>query len=384
MKRIKILFIHPNLSSGGAENQLLGLLEYLAPIHDVHLALYEYSEHEKKRLAPLANVSVHPLRKSPGIVATVCAIRELEKIVRKNQIEIIKTYLSNTNILAYCLKRRINSLAVVWGLRISKIATKDDNLKARLTDKLLILLSSSIDLLIANNQTGLDSYIKEGLQPKKAIVIENGIDTSRYFFNPQWRADARKLFGAQPDCLVIGMIARQVKWKGHMVVLQGAKLVEPFIPNLKIVFIGDGPADWTSCLRNKQKTLGLTNNVIWLGDRSDVDQLLNGLDIFTLASTSGEGHSNALVEAIATGIPVVVTDVGDNATIVGEGGLVVPPNHPNALMKAWLKISRKDVPIDEWTARGVIKVRKDMSSRQCYRRMEEALVNARELASKDA
>jgi len=72
-----------------------------------------------------------------------------------------------------------------------------------------------------------------------------------------------------------------------------------------------------------------------LGQREDIAQLLNGLDVLTLCSAYGEGFPNVVGEAMASGIPCVVTDVGDSAMIVGDTGRVVPIGNPEALAESW-------------------------------------------------
>ena len=79
---------------------------------------------------------------------------------------------------------------------------------------------------------------------------------------------------------------------------------------------------------------GLYDNVILLGERSDIPRLNNGLDVGCSASAWGEGFSNSIGEAMACGIPCAVTDVGDSAYIVADSGFVAPPRAPEALAKA--------------------------------------------------
>lgn len=372
--RQRILILHPNLATGGAEAQVLGFLRHLSVRHDVHLALFEFSDQEIRRLSHLTNISVHPLYKTSGLVSTVAALIKLGKIIRANDITIVKTYLSNTNLLALLLKASKPNLIVVWGLRISRIQRKHDTLKERLVEKCLIRASPIIDLLISNNSSGLKSFRNRGLVPKTAVVIENGIDTSRYFFSKERETKAREAFGADKSTFVIGMVARQAPWKGHLITLRAFKEAKGRISTPKLVMIGDGAREWAEHLRSQTRQLGIEEYVLWLGDRDDVDCLLSGLNVFTLASTSGEGHSNALVEAMATGVPSVVTDVGDNAAIIGANGIVVAPNDPKELANAWCQIATRNAPVEEWRSKNVISVDQRFSETNCYSRMEQALL----------
>ena len=77
--------------------------------------------------------------------------------------------------------------------------------------------------------------------------------------------------------------------------------------------------------------LGISNRVIWTGARADMRAVHNALDVAVSASAFGEGFGNTIGEAMACGVPCVVTDVGDSAWIVGDTGVVVPPHNSEAL-----------------------------------------------------
>ncbi|MDG2450087.1 MAG: glycosyltransferase, partial [Saprospiraceae bacterium] len=283
--RKKILFIHPNLATGGAETQLVGFLAHLSANHDVHLALFEYSDQEAHRLAHLTSLSVYPLRKNSGIFSTAGALIRLRAIVRVHEITIVKTYLSNTNLLAFLLKLGNPGLTVVWGLRNSTIQRDHDTIKEMLVRQCLLRVSPKIDLLIANNRRGLESFQDLGLRPRTTVVIENGVDTQRYCFSREKQRKARELFGVDRATFVIGIVARQVPWKGHEVALRALKRADMVIPDLKLIIIGDGPDDWVAHLKSQARNLRLEDKILWLGDRDDVDSLLSGFNVFTLAST---------------------------------------------------------------------------------------------------
>jgi glycosyltransferase involved in cell wall biosynthesis len=108
-------------------------------------------------------------------------------------------------------------------------------------------------------------------------------------------------------------------------------------PEAALVLIGDGElrADLEHCALAE----GVHDSVHFLGDRSDVRELLRGLDLFVLSSVS-EGYSMALLEACAVALPIVATDVGGNSEIIRSGhtGLLVPPGNPDALADSMLAL----------------------------------------------
>ena len=374
VRPLRVLFIHPNLKSGGAETQLLGLMEYLSREHEVHLALYDAVELRHRADLERLGIVIHELNKTTGVYSSLKAINQLREIVRRSRINVVKTYLANTNLLSSVVTWGMPEVSIVWGLRISTIASKHTNLKAWLVDKLLIRCSSRADLLISNNYSGLAEFSEKGLQPTESTVIPNGIKLSRYFDSSDRRDKARRLIGVSEDTILIGMVARRVSWKGHTVVLQALAELAGSPIDLRVVFVGDGPVDWFRRLKKIEADLGLEEKVLWLGDREDVEVLLNAFDLFTLASTSGEGHSNALVEAIATALPVVATDVGDNASIVRNDGIIVKPGSAQAVVVAWQKIISDFASARNAAKTGKCRIIAEHSEVVCHRKMEKALL----------
>jgi glycosyltransferase involved in cell wall biosynthesis len=101
--------------------------------------------------------------------------------------------------------------------------------------------------------------------------------------------------------------------------------------------VGEGPVEYRDLLHQLTRTLKLTEHVIWLAGRSDMPAVYNGLDLLVSSSTT-EGFSNVVAEAMACGVTCVVTNVGDSARLVGNLGEVIPPRDPVALANALNKL----------------------------------------------
>lgn len=176
-----------------------------------------------------------------------------------------------------------------------------------------------------------------GIPEARVTVIPNGVDTGR--FRPA--GIERPCIGppgfAPPGSFVCGTVGRMQTVKDQ------ATLVRAFIDlvrrrpdiskRLRLVLIGDGPLR-EGCLALLQEA-GCAEHAWLPGERTDVSDLLRGLDLFVLPSI-GEGMSNTILEAMATGLPVVATKVGGNEEVVEEGrtGFLVPPSDPAALAAA--------------------------------------------------
>jgi glycosyltransferase involved in cell wall biosynthesis len=133
---------------------------------------------------------------------------------------------------------------------------------------------------------------------------------------------------------VIGMVGRLDPMKDHSNFLRAAALLSRDRIDLRFVCVGGGPRDYSDRLERLGIELGLEKRLIWEGTRSDISEVYNAFDLAT-SSSSGEGFPNVVAEAMACGIPCVVTDVGDSAAIVGMLGIVVPPADPERLARAW-------------------------------------------------
>jgi glycosyltransferase involved in cell wall biosynthesis len=135
--------------------------------------------------------------------------------------------------------------------------------------------------------------------------------------------------------VLIGLVGRLDPMKDHTTFLQAVKIFDQKECSVRFVCIGDGKEPYKSEIYSLFRTLRLNGSIIWTGARSDMPAVYNAMDIVTSSSSFGEGFSNVIAEAMACGVPCVVTDVGDSAIIVGKAGIVVPPEDPQALADGW-------------------------------------------------
>lgn len=175
-----------------------------------------------------------------------------------------------------------------------------------------------------------------GIRPSKVVYIANGTDLA-VFDTAGHEPKTRRLFGdfAPPGSVLIGNVGRLDKVKDQSGLLLAFKLVRDVAGHgtCRLIIAGDGPQ--REALERHVAELGLTDSVRLLGDRQDVPQLLAECDVFVLSSIA-EGMPVTLLEAMATGLPVVATDVGGVATVVASGvtGTLVPAGDPPALASA--------------------------------------------------
>jgi glycosyltransferase involved in cell wall biosynthesis len=131
------------------------------------------------------------------------------------------------------------------------------------------------------------------------------------------------------------MAARYDPQKDYPTFLAAAALLKADHPEVRFVLCGSGVTSENAELVGAIRSAGLMGHVLTLGVRSDTPRVFSAFDIATLCSRFGEAFSLYLGEAMACGTPVVATDVGDSAYLVGDTGRIVPPGNPPALASSW-------------------------------------------------
>jgi glycosyltransferase involved in cell wall biosynthesis len=163
--------------------------------------------------------------------------------------------------------------------------------------------------VVANSFAGREVHVALGYKPRAFPVIPNGIDSQRFRPDEAARTKLRAALGVQ-DKIVVLHVGRLDPMKDHATLLAIARRR----PRLTFLFVG---AD--------TDRLELPENAMALGARHDVNELYTASDIYVSTSAFGEGFSNTLAEAMASGLPVVTTNVGDASQIVGTTGYVIKP-----------------------------------------------------------
>ena len=170
-----------------------------------------------------------------------------------------------------------------------------------------------------------------GVPAAKVTQIYNGVDTEA--FSPADKEAARRTLGIRDGAVVIGTVGRLDPVKDHRGLLEAFGRTARH-PQAQLVVVGDGPC--RAELEQVGRRLGLDGRVLMLGERQDVARILRALDVFALPSV-GEGISNALLEAMASGLPVIATRVGGNPELVDDDvtGTLVSPRSAEALAAAF-------------------------------------------------
>lgn len=340
-----IVFLVRSLNYGGAERQLVALACGLHQRnHDVCVATFYGGGPLERELAD-AGVRVQVFNKQ-GRWDMLVFLSRLLRFVRRERPDILHSYLVVPNVVTALLRPLLPGIRVVWGVRASNMDLSLYDWSARFVFRLSCLLSNLPHRIVVNSQSGLAFHRGIGYPADMMVVIPNGIDTDRFQPRPDARGKMRSEWGVGSSEKVIGKVGRLDPTKDHPNFLRAAAALSRERDDVRFICVGDGPNDYRGKLKDLSVELGLGKRVIWAGRRTDLPEVYSAFDLATSCSGS-EGFPNVIAEAMACGIPCVVTDAGDSAAIVGPLGIVVPPADPERLARAWDAALSRSVPASE-------------------------------------
>lgn len=333
---MKIVFFTRSLTLGGAQTQLVLLAKELAKRgHDVKVFLF-YREGQLLDALNDSGVEVVSLNKESRWDLLPFFFR-LVKEVKAFRPDVFNSYLTTSNIFAAVLKWFVPSIKVVWGIRASKVDTREYNFATRMSWYCEARLAKVADLIIVNSESGRCHIVALGFPKNKVRVIFNGINIDRFRPNPDYRNQTRKNLGIQGDEVLVGLVASLEPIKNHELFLETCAHLSRKSEKLRFTCIGNGDQSRRGVLMKQASDLGIADKMIWLVGRPDVHEFYPALDIFCLTSKS-EGFPNVICEAMASGVMCVSTDVGDAKFIIGGTGSVVGQHDPKILAEEILAL----------------------------------------------
>jgi glycosyltransferase involved in cell wall biosynthesis len=370
---LKVCLLIYKLDFGGSQRQIVELAKGLADAgHDVTLISCFEGGVFSKDVVQFKRIRYVSLKKKgrwdlPGFL-----FRFLVQI-RSLRPDVLYGFLSLANLLSVLAKLFIPGVRVVWGVRASNLDFEKYVPMIRATFSLECFFSRFSDVVIANSDAGRD-YCREVYSFSGEIkVVRNGIDTEFFKPDPEKRIKQRSEWQVNDAVILAGIVGRIDPMKGYPVFIKAAAIVAKKHPDLCFVCVGDGPEDYVLELKELAAEFGISDRVIWSGFKRDMSKVYNALDIFTSASIFGEGFSNVICEAMATGIPCVVTDVGDSALIVGDTGIVVLPDDPVSLASGWEEFLSKKKNINSQKIRK--KIVDEFDLKKLTKRTEKILLS---------
>ncbi len=346
MSKIKIVFVHWTLNVGGTERQFVEMVQRLnRHIFDPRvLVIRSYGKLRAELEVHHISVLCLNFSASEGrfhyrsYLQLYRLLREMVRYFLHEKPHIVQSYLSWANICATIAGKIARVPIILTGRR----AILDEKfLKFPVfPDQWLQNLSNCWATAVVANSYNVRQrclHRERFLPAEKIRVLYNGVDLDAY--RPAGMMGSLKgLLRIPEHSHIVGMVATIRPRKGHHILLKAAARIVREIPDTVFLLVGRDSGLQTE-LEDFANDLGIGKAIFFTGERDDVPEILSIIDIL-VSSSLYEGLSNALLEGMAAGKPIVATEIAGNAEIVmhGQTGFIVPPGNPDALAEAIMRL----------------------------------------------
>lgn len=319
-ERIEIWYLITSLDVGGAERTLINLVSGL---DCARFAPTIWTITEPGTLSNEVPDDVPVRSLDASFKGDVRAPIQFFRAVRAEKPDIIQSFLYFDNFLASLSGLIASDIPIISGVRE---VPNQLPLHRDITSRLKIHCS---DHIISNSEAGQQYVIDRGAAPDQVSVVRNGRDVEKYAEGVA-TSELYEELGLDANAPIVGTVGRLVELKGHYDLLDGWPQILEKYPDAQLLLIGDGPEK--EGLEHRAEVLDCADSVIFAGERDDVPDLLDAMDIFVFPSHY-EGLPGALMEAMIAGLPIVATPVDGNAELIEDEvtGLFIPVHDGQAL-----------------------------------------------------
>ena len=328
MKILHLLSYH--LVTGPAEPVMALIKAQRAAGHDSQLACDTVRDGDLVEAAEQAGIPVDRrfvLCAKSGPILLMRDVLAFKRLFREGQVDIVHSHRSHDHTLAALARPRRTNVSLVRTLHAERSLAKKRDWQLRRADGLVTIAERHRREL---QERGI-------LPPDRIIAVEGAVDSGR--FRPgDGGAEVRSQVGVPSDALVAGIVARMMPDRGHQLLLQAWSQVTGKLPGARLLIAGRG--DLEQDLRRQAAESGLEKSVIFIGYRRDLPQVYRALDLKVLLAPGNDGTCRAVLEAMASGVPVLAAGRGALPEIVRDGrtGRVVPADKPDALASALIEL----------------------------------------------
>jgi len=325
---MKVLHIITGLSQGGAQRQLANLVS----VYPEESAIFSIKE---------PGVMAEEIRKS-GVPIYTGGVRrsvspvwmpKLRKAIRQFQPDVVMGWMYHGNLAASFTRRLGHRGPILWNVRHSVHNIRREKASTRWVIQAGAWCAQSPARVVYNSATAAEQHEGLGYPRDKRVVLPNGFDLERFKPDPSSREARRAELGVPSDRFLLGVVGRAHPMKNHLGWLQAFRmLVDDGLP-VHCVMVGTGVAEPDGPLATAVREAGLNAAVTLLPPTDAPETLYPALDLLVMPSLWGEGFPNVVGEAMACGVPALVTDVGDAACVVGDTGFVALAAAPPMLAR---------------------------------------------------
>jgi len=333
IRKINILYLITTLEIGGTERQILELAKCLdREKYKITICCFQGGPLVEVARKEGIRVEVLSYGKLKNPIVLFSAIRQLNRLMTNADYDILHAFLFHAYVIGSCLGW-LNGIPVIINARRSL-----ENFKGffhLLVDRTVNNLTTTV---VANSEAVKKDVVRrESLMPERIKVIYNGVDFVKYDISIDLNKK-RQEFGINDRIKIVGIIGNLIPYKGHKEFLEAAKIVLEQFSEVKFLIVGRDNGIGEK-FKNLVTKLGIEKFVIFTGQRLDIPEILQIIDIQVLPSYE-EGFSNVILEGMAAGRPLIVSNVGGNPEVVTdtENGIIVPLKNYQELAEAIIKL----------------------------------------------
>ena len=332
---VEVAHVITGLPVGGAQTVLLQLARRLPPSE---FGTKEISLTEKGAVGlelEASGIAVRAVNMSRALPSPLSLFR-LSSVLRKWRPDVVQTWLYHGDLMGGLAAKLAGRRRVVWNVRHSNLDPRHDRRSTIWCARACAALSGRLpSVIVCNSDAAASIHVGLGYDGDRMQIIPNGVDVETFRPDASARSDVREELGVPGDGFLIGLVGRFHPQKDHRAFVGAAGRLASLDKRARFVLCGENVTRDNPVLASWIEATGYEDRFHLLGVRSDVPRITAALDVSTSSSSHGESFSNVIVEAMACGVPCVVTDVGDSRSIVDDTGIAVPPGSPAALVEAW-------------------------------------------------
>lgn len=260
-------------------------------------------------------------------------------ILRGLRPQVVQTWMYHADLIGGLAARMARAPVVVWGIHQSDLRPEAIRRRTRLVAAVNARLSHRLpDWVVCSSEATRRVHQQLGYPGGKLVVIRNGYPTPEPDVAGAQRV--RRELGVDPGTPLVGRVGRFHPQKDYPTFIRAAGRVAQVCPQAHFLLCGAGLEAGDAALRTLIEATGHPDRFHLLGLRHDVPAIQAALDVAVSSSSFGESAPLVIGEAMAAGVPVVATDVGDSAWLLGDIGRVVPPEQPQAMADAVISLLR--------------------------------------------